>query len=145
MEEAHNTKFSMHRGGMKMYRDLRKIFWWPKMNKEMAEFMAQYPQCQQVKAEHQKLMGPLQLLSISEWKWEHITMDFVVGLPNSSWGCNAIWVIVDCLTKSTHFLSIKTMYFLSKYTNLYIAKIIRLHGTPVSIVSDWDVGFVLKF
>ncbi|GFZ17085.1 hypothetical protein Acr_26g0003550 [Actinidia rufa] len=76
---------------------------------------------------------------------EHITMDFVVGLPNSPRGCNAIWVIVDRLTKSAHFLPVKTTYSLSKYANLYIIEIIRLHGTPVSIVSDRDPRFTSKF
>ena len=65
-------------------------------------------------------------------------MDFVVRLPNSPQGCNAIWVIA-------HLLPMKTTYSLSKYMNFYIAEIIRLHGTPVSIVSDRDLRFVSKF
>ena len=72
-------------------------------------------------------------------------MDFVVGLPNSSRGCNAIWVIADCLIKSVHFLSVKTKYSLSKYATLYIEKIVQLYGTLVSIVSDQDLRFVSKF
>ena len=128
-----------------MYRDLKETFWWPEMKKEIAEFVSRCLQCQQVKAEHQRPAGLLQSLPIPEWKWEHITMDFVVGLPNSPKGCNAIWVIVDRLTKSAHFLPVKTTYSLSKYANLYIAKIIRLHGMPVSIVSDQDSRFVSKF
>ena len=145
LEEAHSTKFTMHPGGTKMYKDLKETFWWPGMKKEIAEFVSQCLPCQQVKAEHQKPAGPLQSLPIPEWKWEHITMDFVVGLPNSPRGCNAIWVIVDRLTKSAHFLPVKTTYSLSKYANLYIAEIIRLHGMPVSIVSDRDPRFVSKF
>ena len=72
-------------------------------------------------------------------------MNFVVELPNSPRGCNAICVIVDRITKSVHFLHVKTTYSLSKYANLYIAEIIRLYGMPVSIVSDRDPRFVLKF
>ncbi|GFS32089.1 hypothetical protein Acr_00g0020760 [Actinidia rufa] len=98
LEEAHNTKFMMHPGGTKMYKDLKETFWWPGMKKEIAEFVSQCLSCQQVKAEHQRPAGLLQSLPIPEWKWEHITMDFVVGLPNSPRGCNAIWVIVDRLT-----------------------------------------------
>ncbi|GFY97645.1 hypothetical protein Acr_12g0001860 [Actinidia rufa] len=145
LEEAHNTKFTMHPRGTKMYRDLKEIFWWPGMKKEIAEFVSQCLSCQQVKAEHQRPAGLLQSLPIPEWKWEHITMDFVVGLPNSPRGCNAIWVIVDRLTKSAHFLPVKTTYSLSKYADLYITDIIRLHGTPVSIVSDRDPRFTSKF
>ncbi|GFZ03498.1 hypothetical protein Acr_16g0001220 [Actinidia rufa] len=145
LEKAHNTKFTMHPRGTKMYKDLKKIFWWPGMKKEIAEFVSQCLSCQQVKVEHQRPAGLFQSLPISEWKWEHITMDFVVGLPNSPRGCNAIWVIVDRLTKSAHFLPVKTTYSLSKYANLYIAEIIRLHGTPVFIVSDRDPRFTSKF
>ena len=72
-------------------------------------------------------------------------MDFVVGLPNSPRGYNAIWVIVDRLTKSAHFLPVKTMYSLSKYATLYIAEIVRLHGTPILIVLDLDLRYVSKF
>ena len=72
-------------------------------------------------------------------------MDFVNGLPNLPRGCNAIWVIVDRLTKSAHFLPVKTMYSLSKYANIYIVEIVRLHDTLVSIVSDQDLRFVSKF
>ncbi|GFZ05260.1 hypothetical protein Acr_17g0008320 [Actinidia rufa] len=145
LEEAHNTKFAMHPGGTKMYRDLKETFWWPGMKREIAEFVSRCLSCQQVKAEHQRPAGLLQSLPIPEWKWEHITMDFVVGLPNSPRGCNAIWVIVDRLTKSAHFFPVKTTYSLSKYANLYIAEIIQLHGTPVSIVSDRDPRFTSKF
>ncbi|GFS42569.1 hypothetical protein Acr_00g0080620 [Actinidia rufa] len=145
LEEAHNTKFTMHPGGTKMYRDLKETFWWPGMKREIAEFVSRCLSCQQVKAEHQRPAGLLQSLPIPEWKWEHITIDFVVGLPNSPRGCNAIWVIVDRLTKSAHFLPVKTTYSLSKYADLYITEIIRLHGTPVSIVSDRDPRFTSKF
>ena len=72
-------------------------------------------------------------------------MDFVVRLPNSPWGCNAIWVMVDHLTKSAHFLPVKTKYSLSKYATLYIVEIVQLHGTPILIVSDQDPRFVSKF
>ena len=95
----------------------------------------------QVKAEYQRLTGLLQSLLIPEWKWVHITMDFVMGLPNSPREYKAIWVIVDRLTKSVYLLLVKTTYSLSKYANLYIAEILRLHGTPISIVSDRDSRF----
>ncbi|GFS40203.1 hypothetical protein Acr_00g0067140 [Actinidia rufa] len=72
-------------------------------------------------------------------------MDFVMGLPNSPSSCNAIWVIMDRLTKSAHFLSVKATYSLTKYENLYITEIIRLHGMPISIVSDRYSRFTSKF
>ncbi|XP_073151841.1 uncharacterized protein [Henckelia pumila] len=83
--------------------------------------------------------------SIPECKWENITMDFVVGLPRSVRGCTAIWVIVDRLTKSAHFLPVRTTYSLTQYAELYIKEIVRLHGIPVSIVSDRDPRFTSAF
>ena len=107
MTKAHSSKFAMHPGNTKMYHNLKQNFWWPGMKKIIADFVARCLQCQQVKAEHQRPAGLLQPLPIPEWKWEHITMDFIVGLPRSSRGMDSIWVIVDRLTKSAHFLPVK--------------------------------------
>ena len=91
-----------------MYRDLRHIFWWNNMKREIAEFISRCLTCQRVKAEHQVPKGPLQPLEVPEWKWERINMDFVTGLPKVSQGLDAIWVIVYRLTKFAHFLPICT-------------------------------------
>ncbi|KAL0434501.1 UNVERIFIED_CONTAM: Transposon Tf2-12 polyprotein [Sesamum latifolium] len=99
----------------------------------------------QVKAEHQAPAGKLRPLSIPEWKWEKITMDFVVGLPRTLRKHDAIWVIVDRLTKSAHFLPIRQGDSLDKLAELYVAEIVRLHGVPVSIVSDRDPRFTSIF
>ena len=91
---------------------------------------------QHVKAEHQELSGLLQPLEIPEWKWENITMGFVSGLPRTQRDHNAVWMIMDRLTKSAYFLAISMKYSLEKLAKLYLDEIIRLHGIPVSIVSD---------
>ena len=145
LEEAHQSLYAMHPGSTKMYRDLREVYWWPGMKKDIAEYVARCLTCQQVKAEHQKPAGLLQPLPIPQWKWEHITMDFVVGLPKTSTGFDSIWVIVDRLTKSAHFLPVKVTYALDKYAKLYVDEIVRLHGAPVSIVSDRDPRFTSRF
>ena len=90
-----------------MYKDLKIVYWWPGMKKSIARYVSQCDTCQRVKIEHQRPGGSLQPLEIPEWKWEHITMDFVTGLPRSPRGNDAIWVIVDRLTKSAHFLVMK--------------------------------------
>ena len=77
------------------------------MKKDVAEFVSRCLICQQVKAEHQRPAWLLQSLPIPQWKWEIITMDFVVGLPRCQNGYDAIWVIVDRLTKLAHFLPMK--------------------------------------
>ena len=115
------------------------------MKKEIAQFVQKCLVCQQVKVEHQKPSGLLQPLEIPEWKWEHITMDFVSRLPRSQKGHDAIWVIVDRLTKSAHFLPINMRYSLEKLAQLYMNEIVRLHGIPVSIISDRNLRFVSRF
>ena len=128
-----------------MYRNLKDNYWWSEMKKYIAEFVARCLVCQQVKAEHQHPAGLLQALPILEWKWEHITMDFVVGLPRTQQGHDAIWVIVDRLTKSAHFLPVKVSYSLDKLAEVYIREVVRLHGVPFSIVSDRDPRFTSRF
>ena len=75
-------------------------------------------------------------LEVVEWKWEHITMDFLTHLPRTSWKYNAVWVIVDWLTKSAHFFVVWMTFTLEEFCKLYIREIIRLYGVSVSIVSD---------
>ena len=144
LDEAHKSVFAMHPDNNKMYRDLKQTYWWPKMKKEIAEYVSKCLQCQQDKAEHQKPGGLLQPLHIPEWKWEHVTMDFVVGLPRTSRGMDSVWVIVDKLTKSAHFLPVKTTFTAYRLTTIYVDEIVRLHGVPVSIVSDRDPKFVSR-
>ena len=145
MEEAHNSAYAMHPGSTKLYRTLKENYWWSGMKKDIAEFVSRCLVCQQVKAEHQHPAGSLQPLPIPEWKWEHITMDFVVGLPRTQQGHDAVWVIVDRLTKSAHFLPVKVSHSLDKLAEIYIREVVRLHGVPFSIVSDRDPRFTSRF
>nr|GFB02700.1 retrotransposon protein, putative, Ty3-gypsy subclass [Tanacetum cinerariifolium] len=99
----------------------------------------------QVKIEHQRASGLLQPLDIPVWKWDEISMDFVTGLPRTQRRHDAIWVIVDYLTKSAYFLPIRKDYSLSRLAEIFQQEIIRLHGTPSAIVSDRDPRFVSRF
>nr|GFB29921.1 putative reverse transcriptase domain-containing protein [Tanacetum cinerariifolium] len=101
--------------------------------------------CSKVKAEHQNPSGLLQQPKIPEWKWENITMDFINKLPRTRSGHDSIWVIVDRLTKSVHFLAIREDYKIEKLARLYINKIIARHGMHVSIISDRDSYFTSRF
>nr|GFA69580.1 putative reverse transcriptase domain-containing protein [Tanacetum cinerariifolium] len=105
MKEAHATRYSIHPGADKMYYDLRGLYWWPGMKKDIAMYVGKCLTCSKIKAEHQKPSGLLQQPKIPEWKWENITMDFVNKLPRTRSGHDSIWVIVDRLTKSAHFLA----------------------------------------
>ena len=104
LREAHCSRYSVHPGSSRMYRDLRQLYWWPGMRRSILEFVSRCLNCQQVKAEHMRPGGELQRLPIPTWTWEQITMDFVSGLPRSPRRHDCIWVIVDRLTKSAHFL-----------------------------------------
>ncbi|GJV72624.1 reverse transcriptase domain-containing protein [Tanacetum coccineum] len=141
MDEAHTSRYSIHPGADKMYYDLRDLYWWPGMKRDIAEYVSRCLTCSKIKAEHQKPSGLLQQPEIPEWKWEKITMDLVTKLPRSSSGYDAIWVIVDRLTKSAHFLPIREDYKTEKLARIYINEIVARHGVPVSIISDRDGRF----
>ncbi|WJZ95428.1 hypothetical protein VitviT2T_014200 [Vitis vinifera] len=145
LADAHRAKYTIHLGNTKMYQDLKRQFWWSGMKRDIAQFVANCQICQQVKAEHQRPAGLLQPLPIPEWKWDNITMDFVIGLPRTRSKKNGVWVIVDHLTKSAHFLAMKTTDSMNSLAKLYIQEIVRLHGIPVSIVSDRDPKFTYQF
>jgi hypothetical protein len=108
LREAHKTPYTVHPGETKMYRDLKQNFWWKRMKVDVSKYVAACGVCQRVKAEHKRPAGLLKPLEIPEWKWEHITMDFMVGLPRSPRGRDAIWIVVDRLTKSVHLIPMKT-------------------------------------
>nr|KYP64120.1 Transposon Ty3-I Gag-Pol polyprotein [Cajanus cajan] len=112
---------------------------------DIAEYVATYLTCQKAKVEHQKPGGLLQMMEIPEWKWDSITMDFIIGLPRSARNSNVIWVIVDGLTKCAHFLPVNIKWSLEKLMQLYVKEIIQLHGVPSSIISDRDLRFTSKF
>ncbi|GJR28724.1 putative nucleotidyltransferase, ribonuclease H [Tanacetum coccineum] len=145
MTEAHSSPFTIHPGSTKMYRDLKQYFWWNGMKQDVATFVSKCMTCQQVKIEHQRASGLLQPLEIPMWKWDEISIDFVTGLPTTQKRHDAIWVVVDRLTKSAHFLPIRKNYGISKLAEIFRQEIVRLHGTPTSIVSDRDPKFTSRF
>ncbi|GJX37193.1 putative reverse transcriptase domain-containing protein [Tanacetum coccineum] len=100
-----------------MYQDLKKLYWWPNMKEKIATY----------------------------WKWENITMDFVTKFPKTATDQDTIWVIVDRLTKSTHFLPMKEIHSMEKLTRQYLKEVVSRHGVPVSIISDRDSRFTSHF
>ncbi|GJX04548.1 putative reverse transcriptase domain-containing protein [Tanacetum coccineum] len=144
MDEAHKSKYSIHPGADKMYYDLRDMYWWPGMKRDIATYVSKCLTCSKVKAEHQRPSGLLQQPEIPEWKWDKITMDFITKLPRSKNGHDTIWVIVDRLTKSAHFLAIREDYSTERLARIYIDEIVARHGVPVSIISDRDGRFTSR-
>ncbi|KAL4291663.1 hypothetical protein GQ457_14G020350 [Hibiscus cannabinus] len=145
LREAHDSPYSMHPGAEKMYKNLRERYWWKGLKRDVVRFVSHCLTCQKVKAEHQRPQGLLQRIELPLWKWERVTMDFVSGLPLTPSKKNSIWVIVDRLTKSAHFIPVRANYSLGQLARLYIAEIVRLHGVPVSIISDRDPKFTSNF
>nr|GFB82936.1 retrotransposable element Tf2 [Tanacetum cinerariifolium] len=142
---AHSSPFSVHPGSTKMYHNLKQHFWWSGMKQDVAKFVSRCLICQQVKIEHQRASGLLQPLDIFLWKWDEISMDFVTGLPRTQRRHDAIWVVVDRLTKFAHFLPIRKDYTVSRLAKIFQQEIVRLHGTPSAIVSDRDPRFASRF
>ncbi|WVZ52374.1 hypothetical protein U9M48_003443 [Paspalum notatum var. saurae] len=145
LDESHTSLFTMHLGSNKMYQDLKQKFWWTRMKREIAKYVSECDVYQRVKADHLKPAGMLQPLEVPTWKWEHIHMDFIVGLPRTQKGYDSIWVIIDRFTKSAHFIPVKTIYHAKTYAELYIARILSLHGVPQTITSDSGSLFVSRF
>ncbi|GKC08599.1 putative reverse transcriptase domain-containing protein [Tanacetum coccineum] len=123
MHESHKSKYSIHLGSDKMYQDVKLLYWWPNIKADIAMYFSKCWTCAKVKADHQKLSRLLQQPEIPVWKWERITMNFVSRLPRTPSGYDTIWVIVDRLTKSAHFLPMKKTDSMEKLTQLYLKEI----------------------
>ncbi|GJV07628.1 putative reverse transcriptase domain-containing protein [Tanacetum coccineum] len=140
-----NVRYSIHPGSDKMYQDMKQLYWWPNMKADIATYVSKCLTCLRVKAEHQKPSGLLVQPAIPQWKWENITMDFVTKLPRTQSGNDTIWVIVDRLTKSAHFLPMRETDPMDRLERLYLKEVVTRHGIPVSIICDSDPRFTLNF
>ncbi|GJU73187.1 putative reverse transcriptase domain-containing protein [Tanacetum coccineum] len=145
MHESHKSKYSVHPGSEKMYQDLKKLYWWPNIKAEIANYVSKCLTCTKVKAEYQKPSGLLVQPVILVWKWENITMDFITKLPKTTTGQDTIRVIVDRLIKSAHFLPMKETDLMEKLTRQYLKEVVSRHGVPVSIIFDRDSKFTSHF
>ena len=115
------------------------------MKKDIVEYVSKCLTYQQAKAEHQVLSDLFNLIPIPQWKWDNITMDFVSDFPLTQRKINSVYVIVDRLTKSAHFLQVQLEYSMDRLAELYVNEIVQLHWIPLSIVSDLDPRFMSRF
>jgi hypothetical protein len=145
LDEAHTLRYSIHPRSTKMYPHLRQQFWWTQMKHEAARYMPECDTCRKDKDDYMKLGGLLQPLSIPDWKWEDNSMGFIVGLPPTAGKVDSIWAIVDHFTKSTHFIPMCTCFTAEKYTEIYTARILYLHGVPKRIIPNQGSQFVAHF
>ncbi|GJU64558.1 putative reverse transcriptase domain-containing protein [Tanacetum coccineum] len=145
IHESHKSKYSIHPGSEKMCQDMKKLYWWPNMKADIATYVSKCLTCAKVKAEYQSPLGLLVQPAIPEWKWDNIMMDFIIKLRKSSYVFDTIWVIVDRIIKSAHFLPIRENDPLDKLARLYLNRIVARHGIPVSIICDHDGRFTSNF
>ena len=115
------------------------------MKRNVTDYVSKCLMCQQVKVEHQVPSDLLNPIPIPQWKWNIIAMDFVTGLPLTQRNHDYVWVIVDRLTKSIHFIPVRIDYSKDQLAELYVDEIVRLHGVSLSIVSDRDPRFTSRF
>jgi hypothetical protein len=124
---------------------VKSQYLWPGMKREIAEYIARCMECQKVKTEHKHPAGLLQPLSIPEWKWELVTMDFIMGLPRIGKLHDSIMVVVEKLTKYAHFIPLKTTHKAADVVDIFMKEVARLHGIPKTIVSNRDLKFTSNF
>jgi hypothetical protein len=125
-----------HLGVTKMRADLKPLFFWKGMKADIVNYVARYLECQQVKVEQH---------TIPKSKWEVISMDFIVGLPLTARRHDSIFAVVDTLTKSAHFIPVRTTYQAPDIARVFISEIVRLHGMPKRIISDRGSVFTGRF
>nr|GEU31719.1 putative reverse transcriptase domain-containing protein [Tanacetum cinerariifolium] len=145
MHDSYKSKYFVHPGFDKMYQDMKLLYWWPNMKADIATYVSKCLTCLRVKAEHQKLSGLLVQPEIPQWKWANMTMDFVTKLPKMHSGNDTIWVVVDRLTKSAHFLPMKETDPVEKLARLYLKEVVTRHGIPVSIICVRNPRFTSNF
>lgn len=143
--DYHNSRIAGHMGFIRTYDALHRYFYWPKMAKEIKNYVIRCVECQKSKSTNQQPQGYLQPLPVPKRKWQKISMDFIVHLPVTRNGNDSIWVVVDYLSKRAHFIPTKTKINAQEVAQLFIENVFKLHGLPQVIVSDRDPKFISSF
>ncbi|KAJ4745598.1 polyprotein [Rhynchospora pubera] len=144
LHEFHNSNLGGHSGSLVTYKRMEAIFYWPSMKSHIMEHIRKCEVCHLTKPEHVPSPGLLQPLPIPPEAWNSIGMDFVTGLPKSE-GKEVLLVIVDRLTKYGHFIPLAHPYTAASVAQAFLDNVYKLHGLPVSIVSDRDPIFTSQF
>jgi hypothetical protein len=144
LDTFHSSPLGGHSGIRASYQRIKRIFQWPNMKKDVETFIQQCPTCQRAKTEHCHYPGLLVPLPIPDMAWSHISMDFVEGLPKSN-GKEVILVVVDRLTKYSHFIPLAHPFTVNTVVQAFLDNVFKLHGLPLSIVTDRDRIFTSKF
>jgi hypothetical protein len=141
----HNVPYARHPEYYKTILAVKRQYYWPSMKREIVDFFAKCLECQRVKDEHRHPVGLLQPLPFPEWKWEVVTLDFIMGLSRMSKKHDAIMVVVDKLTKDAHFIPMENNHKETNVVDIYMKEVACLHVVPKTIVFDRDPNFTSKF
>jgi hypothetical protein len=142
LHECHDAPYSGHGGFHKTQRAVTRQFWWPHLSKDVAEYVRTCDLCQRNKSAHTKPAGKLLPLPIPDGKWEVVTVDFVVSLPRTASGFDAVCVFVDKLTKMCHLCPTTSEATAEDTAKLFVDSVWRYHGLPRKLVSDRGTQFV---
>jgi hypothetical protein len=145
MDEFHRRPYVGHPGYHKMVKKVTQLYYCSRMKQYIAQYTAKCLECQEVKVEHRRHAGLLLPLSISEWKWEMVSMDFIIDIPRKIKQHDVIMVVVDKLSKEAHFIPIKSTFKAIDVANVFMKEIFQLHGFPKTIISDRDAKFTSHF
>jgi hypothetical protein len=145
LKEMHNVAYAGHLGYHKTMATVKNHYFWQGRKKEIVEYIARCMECQKVKVGYRHPAGLLQALPILEWKWEVVTMDFIMGLPRTRKQHDSIMVVVDKITKAVHFIPLKTTHKAIDVVDIFLKEVAHLHGIPKTIVSDRDLKFTSNF
>lgn len=143
LHEFHDSKVAGHSGVLRTFKRLAQQFYWPSMHKHVQDYIQHCITCQKTKSETLAPAGLLQPLPIP-CLWDDISLDFIEGLP-SSYSKDSIMVVMDRLSKYTHFIALSHPYSAKSIAAKFVENVIKLHGMPKSIISDRNPIFVSKF
>ena len=143
--ECYDSPSASHLGIRKTYALVRRHFYWPQMHKSVERYVVHCQQCQVNKAKCLKVGGLLQPLEIPKGKWESISINFIVGFLHTQRDHDAIWVVIDRLTKMAKFIPTKATVSTPKLAWLFVDQLYCLYGLPSSILSDHDRKFNSHF
>jgi hypothetical protein len=141
----HKVPYAGYPGYQKTIVIVKKQYYWPGMKNEAVGFIAICLECQKVKVEHRYPTSLLHPLTILEWKWEVVTMDFIIKFPRTAKQHDYIMVVVENLTKDSHFIPVKSTHKEANIVEIYMQENAKLHGVPKTIVSDRDSKFTSNF
>jgi hypothetical protein len=144
LKEMHNVPYVGHPRYHKKKSTVKIHYYWEGMKKAIVEYTAKCLECQKFKDEHRHIVGLLLPFPIPEWKWEVVSMDFITKFPRTSKKHDSIMVVVDKLTKYSHFIPMNITHKTTNVANIYMSEVACLHGIPKMILYERDPKFTSK-